>query len=250
MKALILDDETYCSETLELLIRRHCSPPLDTITFSDPYMALDYLQDNVVDLLFLDVEMPLMSGFDFLEKARSFNGSVIFTTAYDAYALKAFQVDAIAYLLKPVDKTELIKAVDKVRRNSVADSRLLLEMLREKLSMPVQTEKKAAIPTSEGIHMIAHDRLIRCESDGSYSTLYIEGAKPLLVSKNLRELEDLLNSPNFFRIHKSHLINLSHIRFVSKQDGGDVLMSDNSSVPISRSAKQEFFRRISQNGPQ
>ena len=245
MKALILDDETYCTETLELLIRKHCSPPIETITFTDPGKALEYLNNHSVDLLFLDVEMPLMSGFDFLEKAHSFSGSVIFTTAYDAYALRAFQVDAIAYLLKPVDKNELIKAVDKVRRSPAADSRLLLEMLREKLALTVQQEKKVAIATSEGIHIIAHNKLIRCESDGSYSSLYIEGAKSLLVSKNLRELEDLLNSPNFFRIHKSHLINLSHIRFVSKQDGGDVLMSDNSSVPISRSAKQEFFRKIS-----
>lgn len=244
MKALILDDEPYCTETLEVLIKRHVEPPIETYTFTDPLKALEFLEHNHIDLLFLDIEMPLMSGFDFIEKAKWFGGKVIFTTAYDAYALKAFQVNAIAYLLKPVDKSELIKAIQKVVLiPSIAD-RQLIDLLRNQLMAPASTEKKVAVATSEGIHMIAPEKVIRLESEGSYSTIYIEGAKPLLVSKNLRELEGMFNNPQFFRIHKSHLINLAHIQFVSKNDGGFVRMSDGSSVPISRSSRQEFFDRI------
>lgn len=244
MKALILDDEFYCTDTLSVLIQKHCKPAIETYVFTDPYKALEHLQNEPVDLLFLDVEMPLMSGFEFLEKAAGFNGSVIFTTAYDTYALKAFQVDAVDYLLKPIDKNELLKAIEKVRRSKGLSHDQLLDLLRTKLEPAATSDKKVAIATSDGIHMIALEEVIRCESDGSYSTIYLEEAKPLVVSKNLKELEGLFNNSSFFRLHKSHLINLDHIRFVSRQDGGDVKLSDGSSVPISRSAKQEFFERI------
>ncbi len=244
MKALILDDEPYCTDTLAVLIQKHCQPPIETLAFTDPHKALAYIKENQVDLIFLDVEMPLMSGFEFLEKAQTFNGSVIFTTAYDGYALHAFQVDAVDYLLKPIDKNELTKAIEKARRSKGLDHSQLLDLLRSRLEPVEPDDKRVAIPTSEGIHMIATEKVIRCESDGSYSTIYIEASKPLLVSKNLRELEDLFNKASFFRLHKSHLINLDHIRFVSRQDGGDVKMSDGSSVSISRSAKQDFYKRI------
>lgn len=245
MKALILDDELYCTDTLALLIQKHCHPPLETVSFTDPNKALEHIKTEHIDLLFLDVEMPLMSGFEFLERATDFNGSVIFTTAYDAYALKAFQVDAVDYLLKPIDKNELVKAVEKVRRNNKSlDHGQLLDLFRHNMASAEMSAKKVAIPTAEGIHMIELKKIIRCESDGSYSTIHIEAAKPLLVSKNLKELEGVFGADNFFRLHKSHLINLKHIHFVSRQDGGDVKMSDGSSVPISRSAKQDFFNRI------
>lgn len=188
MKALLLDDEPYCTETLEVLIKRHVEQPIETYTFTDPLKALDFLEHNHIDILFLDIEMPLMSGFDFIEKAKWFRGKVIFTTAYDAYALKAFQVNAIAYLLKPVDKNELIKAIEKVVPIPSFADHQLIELLRNQLMAIAQAEKKVAIPTSEGIHMIAPEKVIRLESEGSYRTIYIEGAKPLLVSKNLREL--------------------------------------------------------------
>ncbi|MBK9292522.1 MAG: response regulator transcription factor [Bacteroidetes bacterium] len=244
MKALILDDELYCTEALEVLISRHVQPPIETYAFTDPFKALEFLKQHTVDLLFLDVEMPVMSGFDFLEKAENFKGTVIFTTAYDTYALKAFQVDAVAYLLKPVDKNELLRAIEKVSRIPAMADRQLMSLLREKLTSTTQAERKIAISTSEGIHLIAPEKVVRCESDGSYSTIFFQDAKPLLVSKNLRELEGLFDSRNFFRVHKSHLINLAHIQFVSRHDGGDVRMSDGSNIPISRSAKQEFFDRI------
>jgi two-component system, LytTR family, response regulator len=245
MKALIIDDEFYCADTLGHLIKAHCPEITEFRLMTNPLEALDYLRNNPVDVLFLDVEMPHLSGFDLLKQATGFNGSVIFSTAFGDYALDAFRVDAISYLLKPVDKTELKKAVEKaVRQNGKANHQELVQMIQQSLGSKISTLKKVPLPTLEGIHMLPLDEIVHCESDGSYSRIHSMHEKTLMVSKNLRELEDLFNSPRFFRIHKSHLINLDHIKFVTKQDGGDVMMANNSSVPISRNAKQDFFNML------
>jgi len=245
MKALIMDDELYCTQAIQVLMAKHCKPAIETIAFTDTDLALEYLQSNHVDILFLDIEMPGMNGFEFLERLYPFRGSVIFTTAYDHYALKAIKVDAVDYLLKPIDTKELLHAIEKVSRlQKKPDPDTLRDLLQHIDRQSFKPISKIALPTFEGTYMVQANEIIRCESDGSYSTIFIEGAKPLVVSKNLRELEVLINNPDFFRLHKSHLINLAHIKFISKQDGGDVLMSDGSSVPISRSIKQEFLQRI------
>jgi len=245
MKALILDDELYCTEAIALMITKYCQPPMETITFTDSHEALAYLQTTAVDILFLDIEMPSMSGFEFLQKLQHFKGSVIFTTAYDHYALKAIKADAVDYLLKPIDKSELLQAIDKAMRLKQApEPDVIREMIQLIDRQITQKDRKVAIPAFDGTYILDIHDIIRCESDGSYSFIHLTGAKPMMVSKNLRELETLLSSPVFFRVHKSHLINLNHIRFISRQDGGDVQMSDGSSVPVSRNTKQEFFQRI------
>jgi two-component system LytT family response regulator len=245
MKALIVDDEFYCADTLGHLIKAHCPEITESHFITDPLKALDYLKTHIVDLLFLDVEMPHISGFDLLKQLPMFNGSVIFTTAFGDYALDAFKVDAISYLLKPVDKTELKKAVEKAaRQNGNNDYKELMQMIQQTIGSQSKPVRKVPVPTSEGIHMLPIDDIVHCHSDGSYSRIYSLHEKALMVSKNLRELEELFNSSRFFRIHKSHLINLDQIKFVSKQDGGDVVMANNSSVPISRSAKQVFFNLL------
>ncbi len=245
MKALILDDELYCAEALFYLIKNHCPDILSVVFFTDPDEALDYIDTHTIDILFLDVEMPLLSGFDFLQRTHSFNGSLVFTTAYEAYAAKAFQVDAIGYLLKPIDRLELIKTVDKIiKSTSRLTHKQLLSMISTVMEENSSQGKKIPIHHADGIHLINPEHIIRCESDGSYSHIFIQEQKPMMVSKNLKELEEMINTSSFFRIHKSHLVNLNHIRFVSRQDGGDVVMSDNSTVPISRSVKQDFLKRF------
>ncbi len=248
MKALILDDELYCTEALDVLIGKHCKAISQTIRFTEPAEAIQYLENNPVDILFLDVEMPAMTGFDVLDKLTSFKGAVIFTTAYENYAVQAFKADAIDYLLKPVDKTELLKAVEKAGRMRPGyDHSQLMAIIQKTISGQQAADKRVMLPLSEGIHMVEPDKIIRCESDGSYSHVFIQNSKTLLVSKSLRELEELFQSGRFFRLHKSHLINLDHIKLISRQDGGFVTMSDDSHVTISRSVKDEFFSFLKGN---
>jgi two-component system, LytTR family, response regulator len=242
MKALILDDELYCAEALYYLAKNHCPEIEELVYYTDPFEALSFLNTNKIDLLFLDIEMPFITGFDFLQKADGYSGAVVFTTAYENYALKAFQVDAIGYLLKPIDRKELKKTVSKVAENKTRfDHEALLKIVSNAIAQKKPESKKVPIHTSDGIHLIQLEQIIRCESDGSYSRIFTQFQKPMLVSKNLKELEELFESKQFFRIHKSHIINLDHIKFVSRQDGGEVIMSDEVSVPISRAAKQDFF---------
>jgi len=245
LSALILDDEPYCSETLFILVQKYCPQISDLHHLNDPEIALEYLQNKSVDILFLDIEMPHLNGFDFLEKVVHFKGLVIFTTAYNEYAIKAFKVNAIAYLLKPIDKGELQEAVQKAtERKILSDQRELILSLKSAIGPVEPEDKKIPIHTAEGIHLIPEKDIVRCESEGSYSHIVIQSQKKLLVSKNLRELSDLFNSEKFLRIHKSHLINLDHISLVSRQEGGGVIMSDGFTAPISRSIKKDFYARF------
>ncbi|MBK9254545.1 MAG: response regulator transcription factor [Saprospiraceae bacterium] len=245
MKAVIVDDELYCAEALSFSIQKYCKQITELIYFTDPEIALEHINNNPVDILFLDIEMPYFSGFEILKLARDFTGSVIFTTAYNMYAIEAFKVDALDYLLKPIDKVELMKAVEKAFRNvSKTDHSNLLKILKTGFENQKPLHKKVSIHTSDGIHLISTHQIIRCESDGSYSHIHIENTKSLLVSKNLKDLEELFCSESFFRVHKSHLINIDHIKMVSKTDGGEVIMNDETRVPISRTIKQDFFNLL------
>jgi two-component system, LytTR family, response regulator len=245
MKAVILDDELYCSETLFHLLKKHCPQVTQIDVFNEPEEALKAVQAQAPDVLFLDIEMPYMSGFDFIHALGPTKASVIFTTAYDMYAVQAFKVNAVDYLLKPIDKGELITAINKVvQKPQPFDQQLLTGLIKSALEQQ-QTPRKISIHTVDGIHLIALDDIIYCKSEGSYSYIYLRDQSPLMVSKNLSEMEDLINASKFFRIHKTHLINKDHIVKVNKTEGGDVTMSNLEKVPISRQKRAEFFELIS-----
>ena len=245
MNAIILDDELYCSEALYHLLKKHC-PQVDPVQiFTDAEDALVAVKKNVPDILFLDVEMPFMSGFDFVQALGPTTASIIFTTAYDTYAVQAFKVNAVDYLLKPIDKTELISAVNKVaRKPQPLDQQLLTGLIRSALEQQ-QSPRKISIHTVDGILLLPVDDIFYCKSEGSYSFIFLRDQSPLMVSKNLSEMEELIKSPRFFRVHKSHLINRDHIIKVNKAEGGDVIMTNHESVPISRQRRVEFFEWLS-----
>ena len=241
MNAIILDDEQYCAEALYHLLLKHC-PHVSVIhLFTDPLEAVVAMKDMAPDILFLDVEMPFMSGFDFLHAIGPTSTSVIFTTAYDTYAIQAFKVNAVDYLLKPIDRSDLINAVNKIKsKPQPLNEQLLSGLIRTALEQQ-QAPRKITIHTVEGIHLLLLDDIIYCKSEGSYSLIFLKDQTPLMVSKNLTEMEELIKSSRFFRIHKSHLINQDHILKVNKAEGGDVLMSNHEKAPISRQRRAEFF---------
>lgn len=242
MKTLILDDELYCTDVLSILIQKHC-PSLEVVAvYNDPVLALEYLSHHPVDVVFLDIEMPVINGFELLRKLPNMQSRVIFTTAYDQYALKAFRFNAIDYLLKPIDKTELMEAVGKLPELPML-SPPMLQYLSE--WQKGQAPKKILLPIGQEIHFVNVDQIICCEADGSYCKVYCEGqAKPYMLSKNLKDIEEMVQQPHFIRPHASWLINSHFIEKVVKGEGMEIVLSNQISVPVSRNKKQEVMIRL------
>lgn len=245
MTAVILDDELYCAEALFYMLKKY-SPQISPVRmFTEAEEALHVMKYSTPDILFLDVEMPFMTGFDFLNTLGATSSSVIFTTAYDQYAIQAFKVNAVDYLLKPIDKDDLLNAIKKVEHKpQPLDQHLLSGLIRSAIEQQ-HVPRKITIHTLDGIHLLPLEDIIYCKSDGAYSYIYLKEQAPLMVSKNLTEMEDLIRSSRFFRIHKSHLINQDHIIKVNKAEGGDVIMTNDDRVPISRQKRAEFFEWLS-----
>ncbi|HMS98961.1 MAG TPA: LytTR family DNA-binding domain-containing protein [Saprospiraceae bacterium] len=245
MKTLILDDELYCTDVLSILIQKHC-PSLEVVAvYNDPVLALEYLSHHPVDVVFLDIEMPVLNGFELLRKLPNMQSRVIFTTAYNQYALKAFRFNAIDYLLKPIDKTELMEAVGKLPELPLL-SPPMLQYLSE--WQKGQAPKKILLPIGQEIHFVNVDQIICCEADGSYCKVYCEGqAKPYMLSKNLKDIEEMVQQPHFIRPHASWLINSHFIEKVVKGEGMEVVLSNQLHIPVARSKKQEILKWLGIN---
>ncbi|TNE79889.1 MAG: response regulator transcription factor [Bacteroidetes bacterium] len=248
IKAVIVDDEKHCTQGLVLQLKEVC-PQVEVIaTFNSSVQALDFVRQNSFDLLFLDVEMPQLNGFDFLKQLESHNFDVVFTTAYDQFAIKAFKFSAFDYLLKPIDDDEL-KAViakwEKTKKTPASpQAAMRFEVLLEQLNN--QIGKKLVLPTAEGMELIDVDTIVCIDSDSNYSRLFFSDGESLLVSRTLKDFEDLLDTKGFMRIHHSHIVNIKKMRKYLKADGGYVVMSNGRKVSISRARKDQVLEVISQ----
>lgn len=242
LKAVIIDDEADAVNSIELIINEYCN---NVIVVGKAYSASegrDVILSKNPDIVFLDIEMPRGNGFDMLEMIPKRDFQVIFITAYNNWAIKAFKYNAIDYILKPIDIDDFIKAVERAEKNQSSDKSIDVDRYKELLSnISTKTLNKIAISTSEGIEYIEIEKIIRFEGDGSYSKVYIIDQTYILVSKNLKEFQELLENNNFFRTHNSHLINLSFVKKYIMKDGGHIEMKDNSIVPISRRKKEAFI---------
>ncbi len=245
MTAILIDDEIHATEALTNILKL-VTPDVEVIgVANDPRIGLEKIQALQPDLVFLDIQMPYMTGFELLEKLGKFNFAVIFTTAYDQYALQAFKVSAADYLLKPIDMDELEAAVGKVRERQVKQQTLDFGSL-EKLFRQVQRPeaRRLALPTSDGLVFVPMENIIRLQSDSNYTTFYLTGPEKMLVSRTLGEFEEQLEQNNFCRIHHSHIINLAHLKRYVRTDGGYAQMSDGTNVEISRRKKDEFLAKL------
>ncbi len=247
LKVVIVEDEKNSREGLRNLIEEFCTGTEVKGMASSVDEGIALIQAEKPDLVMLDIEMQTATGFDLLEKLGEVNFDVIFTTAYEQYAIKAIKFSAIDYLLKPIDVNELIQAVDrvKVKRNSHSSNQQV-ELLLKNLRLENPKTHKITLSTSEGMVFIPVTDIIRCEAQGAYTTFYLKENKKILVSKNLKEYESLLHDYNFFRIHNSHLINLGEVERYIKSDGGYVVMKDGSQVAISNTRKDEFLELMKQ----
>ena len=244
IKAIIVDDETDCCETIAELLQSFCPEVEVTGIYHNGIEALPAILQRQPDLVFLDVEMPKMNGFEMLEQLQQINFDIIFTTSYDQYALKAIRFSAIDYLLKPIDRNELQKAVQKVIQRSQRTISKQVEILMQKIHQPSKSINKIALPTMEGLQMIPVDSIIRCESEGNYTVLMLKNKQKIIVSTVLKDIEEMLEDYSFARVHRSNLVNLNEVEKYVKGEGGYLLMSDGSAVDVSRSKKEILLKKF------
>jgi two-component system LytT family response regulator len=246
--ALLIDDDDNLRAGMKSLLSRY-APEIAIMGEADSVKTgTELLLKTDPQVVFLDIHLGDGSGFDLLEevnKRGKLNSQIVFITAHEQYAIKAFRFSALDFLLKPVDPDELEKVISKIKNvlvksESVAHIDLLLENIRKK----VDNFKRIALSTADGIHLFEISDIIRCESEDNYTKFYIKNNKPVLISKTLKEYEDLLTEHGFERIHQSHLINLSYLKSYIKKDGGYVVMADNSNLPISQRKKERLQELI------
>jgi two-component system, LytTR family, response regulator len=247
IKAIIVDDEPDCCETLATLLERYCPEvKIADICYSGE-AALLAIQEQPPQILFLDIEMPQMNGFELLEKIFEVNFELIFTTSYDQYAIKAIRFSALDYLLKPIDREELQKAVQKARERLQHPLPQQLEILLHKLNHLVTPVQKIAIPTMEGLQLIPVHSIISCASSSNYTILHLKNNQKLTVSRTLKEMEELLEEYGFLRAHHSNLVNFNEINRYVRGEGGYLLMSDGSAIDVSRSKKEMLLQKLQSN---
>lgn len=244
LKAIIIDDEPYCCEILAAMLQAECPVVQIVSVCPNGEAGLAAIRQFSPDLVFLDVEMPRMNGFQMLEQLSSIRFQLIFTTAYDQYALKAIRFSAIDYLLKPIDRQELKEAVQKVEARIHIPIHQQLEVLMQKLKQPAQSITKIALPTMEGLQMISVNTIIYCESDDNYTRLSLNNNKRLLVTRSLKDIEEMLEPYPFLRVHRSYLVNLNEIEKYIKGDGGYLIMSDGNNVDVSKSRKESLMQKL------
>lgn len=244
MKAIIIDDEPYCCEVLVLMLEKYCPGVQVSAICHSGEAALQELEMQRFDLMFLDIEMPHMNGFQLLEQIPGINFQVVFTTSFDQYAIKAIRFSALDYLLKPIDRDELQSAVAKASARVQPNLSAQLELLLHQLRSPMQQVKHIALPTLEGLQMVRIDHIISCSASSNYSILVLKDGQKLTVSRTLKDIEEMLETYNFLRVHHSYLVNVDEIRKYIRGEGGMLVMSDGSSIDVSRSKKEQLLQKI------
>jgi two-component system, LytTR family, response regulator len=247
LNVVIIEDEAHGQETLKNLLKDYCENIEIAGIAGSVKEGIKAIEAIKPDLIFLDIELHTGTGFEILENVNRYDFEVIFTTAYENYAIKAIKFSAIDYLLKPIDITELREAVDKVRkrREQSLDNHKLLNFLKN-LQGQNDSQKIITLATSEGMEFIPVADIIKLEANGSYTTFYLKQGRSLLVSKNLKEYENLLSEHGFFRVHHSCMINLNQVERYVKSEGGSIILKDGSQADISQKKKEKFLELMSQ----
>lgn len=246
ISAIMIDDEQSCIDRLSGLLSTHCAQSVRLAGTADSVpKGIQLIESTQPALVFLDVQIGDETGFDLLRKLNEIRFEVIFTTAFEKYAVQAFKFSAIDYLLKPVDPDDLQDAIGKLQEKlSKQEMAAKVEILFHNLKTMEGASKRISVPTLHGLEFLQVRDIIRCESDVNYTNIFLKDRQKITVAKTLKEFEELLTDYNFFRVHNSHLINLSHIKKYNKGTGGYVTMADNSEVEVSTRRKEEFLKKI------
>ncbi|MBX2903567.1 MAG: response regulator transcription factor [Chitinophagales bacterium] len=242
IRAIIIDDEPKARRFLEALLKEYCPTVQLVAVAEDVPSGVVAINQHKPNVLFLDVEMPGYTGFQLLDFFREVDFEIIFTTAHSDYALQAFRVSAIDFLLKPIQISELVAAVEKVSKKQ-GQQQERLHTLKENFKN--NTIQKLALPVSEGLVFVEANDITHLEADGAYTHFHLRNGTKMIVSKKIKEFEEALTyQNNFFRTHRSFIINLKMIKQYVKQEGGYVLLEGNIQIPIARERKDDFLRVI------
>jgi two-component system, LytTR family, response regulator len=244
IKALIIDDEPSAVKTLTLMLQHYVPGVTELKSATDPHEGLRLLKTYQPGLLFLDVQMPLMTGFELLKQLPEINFNIIFTTAYDKYAIEAIRFSAIDYLMKPIDGDELQEAVKRylnLLSASVSNKPLYNNFLNN-IHAARREDFKLALPTAQGTFFYKPEEIIRLEGESNYTKFFFTGNKTLLTSRTLKEYEEILSNHGFIRIHKSHIINKAHV--VNYSGDGILTLADYSRVEVSRRRREDVAEQL------
>lgn len=245
IRTVIVDDETDSIRVLQKLLDAFC-PQVEIVGIADGVeTALAVIRDTIPDLLLLDIEMSQGNAFDLLNQLQPQVFQVIFVTAFDNYAIRAFKYSAVDYLLKPVDIDDLRDAIGRVReRPRQQDLTQQMMVLLSNMGVLQSSQQKMAIPTITGLQFVTLQDIIRFEAKGNYTTIFLSNADPVLATKTIKDYEEVLPESIFYRIHNSHIINLSKIREYQKGRGGNVVMEDGSIIEVATRRREDFLGRL------
>jgi two-component system, LytTR family, response regulator len=245
IKVVLVDDEKNALEVLEWQLKKYC-PEVDILALcSSANEAVVAIIQHKPDLIFLDVEMPVKSGFEVLNAFNEPTFDVVFTTAYNQFAIKAFKYAAFDYLLKPIDAVDLTELLKRYQKKQAKTNLGNSQLGKEQLVKQSKPSAKIALHTSDGLQFVKPEQIIRCESLSNYTKVHLNNNQKITLSKTLKEVEETLESYPFYRVHHSHLINLEHIEKYVKADGGYVVMSDGEQITVARNRKEGFVELFS-----
>ena len=249
IKAIIIDDEMHCRKTLDILLKEYCPDVQVMEQCSDAETGIEAIKKFKPDLVFLDIEMPHMNGFEMLQQFSEIPFAVVFTTGYDQYAIKAFRFSALDYLLKPIEPKELIAAVHKVQTQKQLPAAEQFQMLLNKISNKEEVFPKIPVPTSNGYELIPVEQVLFCEAQDNYTCFNLKNKK-VIACRMLKEVEEQLNDfPFFVRVHHSYIVNIKEVTKYVRGEGGYVIMSDDSLVNVSRSRKEVLLKWFRNSNP-
>jgi two-component system LytT family response regulator len=244
IKAILIDDELNSLQNLQQKLEGFC-PDITIVAVSQkPEEGLLLLKQHQPDVVFLDIEMPKMSGFRMLEEIGEYDFDIIFTTAYNHYSIDAIRISAFDYLIKPIGIEDLQQAVARLHKVHNKQTKEKIDILKKSLSDNRSQDDKIAISTAEGIEFIPIKNILHIESKSNYSKIYMPENKSIMVTKILKDFEEMLYPYNFYRVHNSHLINLNYIKKYIRSEGGHVMLQDGTVIDISRRKKEEFLKMI------
>jgi len=244
IRGIIVDDELKSRESLKILLEDFCEGVEVVALCQNVDESIEAIQRLHPDVVFLDIQLQRETGFDLLTKLKHFDFNVIFTTAYSEYAIKAFKFSAIDYLLKPIDIEELKRSLAKLEKRMGSTITQRLEQLMQNIRSESAGNLKLALPTMDGLIFVKVKNVLYCEASSNYTEITMEDNKKYVVSRTLKEYEDLLGDQDFFRIHHSTLINLNAIKKYVRGDGGYVIMNNDKSLDVSKRRKEAFLSRI------
>lgn len=243
IKSIIIEDELHCQETLGILLKDYCPDVKVIEQCRTAQIGMEAIEKYKPDLVFLDIEMPAMNGFEMLEKFDEISFAIIFTTSYDQYAIKAIRFSALDYLLKPIDPVELVSAVKKVQEQRHLPMAEQFQMLLKKIHGNATGFNKIAIPTTEGFELVPADQVLYCAANDNYTQLFVKNKNKIIACRTLKEMEaQLQDFPFFVRVHHSFIVNLNEVAKYIRGEGGYLVMSDGTSVNVSRSRKDSLLK--------